>query len=236
MRQLLPSFVDDVDPIAVYGADARPAGDRPWVLSNMIASVDGATAVSGRSGALGGAADQRVFAAVRSVADVVLVASGTVKAETYGPAEAPAGGTAPAVAVVTRSIDLDLDSPLFTGAASRTIVVTCATCPPDRRARAEEVADVVVAGDESVDLVAAIAALGRRGADVVLCEGGPGLLAQLAGTGMLDEVCLTVAPWLVGGESRRIMGGAPIDAPQGMRIASILEEDDLLFLRYRRDL
>jgi riboflavin biosynthesis pyrimidine reductase len=246
MRQLLPSPVDDVDPVAVYGADDRPVRGRPWVLSNMIASVDGATAVSGRSGALGGAADHRVFAAVRSVADVVLVASGTVQAERYGPARAAAEVRAartargqapvPAIAVVSKSLQLDLATPLFTEAEVPTLVVACQASPPDAVARTAEVCEVVEAGDEQVDLAAAVDALGDRGHAVVLCEGGPGLLAQLAGTGVLDEVCLTVAPWLVGGDSRRIMAGAPIEAPLGLGIASVLEEDGLLFLRYRRQL
>src|SRR4051794_37753697 len=66
VRQLLPEAVDDVDPLDCYGRDARPSpGDRPWVLLGMIASADGSTAVDGRSGKLGGAADKAVFAAVR---------------------------------------------------------------------------------------------------------------------------------------------------------------------------
>ena len=55
----------------------------------MIAIIDGATAVSGLSGGLGGPADQALFAVLRSQADVVPVAAGTVRAEHYGPSKAP---------------------------------------------------------------------------------------------------------------------------------------------------
>jgi hypothetical protein len=77
MRQLLPFGCDPVDPAVLYG-DLPPAGTRPAVRLNMIASIDGATAVAGLSGGLGGPADQALFAVLRSQADIVLVAAGTV--------------------------------------------------------------------------------------------------------------------------------------------------------------
>ncbi len=80
MRQLLPFPCDPVDPAELYG-DLPSAGMRPAVRLNMIASIDGATAVAGLSGGLGGPADQALFAVLRSQADVVLVAAGTVRAE-----------------------------------------------------------------------------------------------------------------------------------------------------------
>ncbi len=98
MRQLLPFPRDPVDPATLYG-DLPSAGTRPTVRLNMIASIDGATAVSGLSGSLGGPADQALFAVLRSQADVVLVAAGTVRAEHYGPSTVP-------VAVISRSCRL----------------------------------------------------------------------------------------------------------------------------------
>ncbi|MBA2471912.1 MAG: dihydrofolate reductase family protein, partial [Pseudonocardiales bacterium] len=80
MRQLLPVAADPVDPAVVY-ADLPVAQGRPSVRLNMIASLDGAATVDGLSGGLGGPADHRVFAALRELADVVLVAAGTVRAE-----------------------------------------------------------------------------------------------------------------------------------------------------------
>ena len=118
MRQLLPEPVEDVDPDELYPDDARPAGvDRPWVLLNMVTSVDGATAVEGRSAGLGGAADQTVFHVLRSVPDVILVGAATVRAERYGPprtsqahqAARQARGQAPfpRLAIVSGRLDLD---------------------------------------------------------------------------------------------------------------------------------
>jgi riboflavin biosynthesis pyrimidine reductase len=225
VRQLLPRFVDPVDPMAVY-ADLPVAAGRPGVRLNMIASLDGATAVAGVAGGLGGKADQALFALLRSLADVVLVAAGTVRAERYGPSTVP-------VAVVTRSCRLDWDSRFFTAALARPLVVTVATAPAEARARAAEVADVVVAGEHDVDLASAVGALGSRGFQAVLSEGGPTLNAQLAAAGLLDELCLTLSPLLVGGDAKRLLAGPLLPGPPALRLVSACEEDGFLFLRYR---
>jgi riboflavin biosynthesis pyrimidine reductase len=242
MRQLFPVAADPVEPADVY-ADVPRAEGRPSLRLNMIASVDGATSVDGVSGKLGGAADHRVFFALRSLADVILVAAGTVRAEGYGPAELPAetqdarrrrGQTpVPAIAVVSHSCSLDWQSPLFTAATVRPIIVTVGDAPGDHRSRATDVADVVIAGERDVDLRRALDAIGERGAHSVLAEGGPSLNAQLAGAGLLDEVCLTLSPSIVGGDGKRIVTGPSLDMSAELRLCSLCEDDGYLFLRYR---
>jgi riboflavin biosynthesis pyrimidine reductase len=230
--QLLPTPLDEVDAADVYTTPAearsRPA---PWVLANMVSSADGSAAVQGRSGPLGGEPDARVFRVLRRSADVVLAGAGTVRTEGYRPIR---GDSPTPIAVVSASLDLDLGSTLFTEALARTIVVTCATSDAGRRAAAEEVADVVVAGEERVDAAATIAALAERGHRRVLCEGGPSLLAQLVAADMLDELCLTIAPTLAGGDGPRILTGATWAKPLPRRLATLLEEDGVLFARYLR--
>jgi riboflavin biosynthesis pyrimidine reductase len=186
MRRLFPEPAEGIAPLDAY-ADLPPAEGRPAVRLNMIASVDGATAVDGTSGGLGGPADRRVYLALRALADVVLVAAGTVRAEGYGPPALPdelaaarrrAGrGPGPRIAVVTRSLDLDWDADLFVRAdpRARPIVLTTSDAPAAGRAPAERVAQVLAAGEGSVDLGGALAALGEGGARSVLAEGGPSL-------------------------------------------------------------
>src|SRR5689334_2132747 len=191
---------------------------------NMIASVDGATTIDGRSGALGGQGDHQVFTVLRRLADVVLVAAGTVRTERYGPAAVP-------IAVVSRSCQLDWHSPFFTQAIARPIVVTVTDAPAANVAHAREVADVIIAGTGSVDLPRAISELGGRGARHVLCEGGPSLLGQLAAAGLLDELCLTVSPYLIGGRSKRILDGPDVTPPAALVLRSVCEDEGSLFLR-----
>jgi riboflavin biosynthesis pyrimidine reductase len=247
----------DVDPADVYGADSRhPVGDRPWILANMIASIDGAaTDPTGRSAGLGGPADLRVFSAIRAVADIVLAGAGTVRTERYGPARLPPAQQEvrrrrgqpprPRIAVVTRSLALDLDLPLFHDASDeyRPIVITT-TAGLDRvrghggATAARDlamVAEIVVAGERSVDWGTALRALRTTArAGVVLVEGGPTTIAQLVAADLVDELCLTVSPQLVAGDALRILNGFNVDAPQRMTLDRVLLEDDYLFLRYLR--
>lgn len=242
MRQIFPASADPIDPNNVY-SDVPLANGRPGVRLNMIASVDGATSVNGLSGALGGPADHAVFVAMRAVADAVLVAAGTVRAEGYGPAELPAEAQrarrrrgqlpVPAIAVVSRACNLDWQSRFFTAAAARPVIVTVAEAPTDHRARATEVADIVIAGERDVDLRRALAALDERGARAVLAEGGPSLNAQLAGAGLLDELCLTLSPSIVGGDANRIVAGPALHPAAPLELRSVCEDDGYLFLRYR---
>jgi riboflavin biosynthesis pyrimidine reductase len=225
VRQLFPEPIDAVEPLDVY-RDLPVVEGRPAVRLNMISSVDGSTAVDGLSGGLGGPADRKVFAALRSLADVVLVAAGTARAETYGPGPVP-------IAVVSGSLRLDWTTPFFTAATHRPMVVTSKQAPSVALEEAGAVADVLIAGDTDVDLADAVHQLGERGFRHVLAEGGPSLNGALAAAGILDELCLSFAPRLVSGASKRIVTGPPLAPPPELTLRSLCEEDGYLFLRYR---
>jgi riboflavin biosynthesis pyrimidine reductase len=244
VRQLLPSFVDDVAADEIYAADPRPTPpDRPWVVVGMITSLDGATAVDGRSGAFGSAGDHAVFAALRAVADIVLVGAGTVRHESYGPPALTAAQQAarrargqtplPRLAVVSGRLDLAPDARVFAD-GHRPLVLTTerasAGAPPWLRAAA----DLHPFGEDRVDLVSALEGLRALGpAGVVVAEGGPTINATLIDGGVLDEVCLTLAPVLAGGPSVRWSGPAGA-LLRPLTLARVLEEDGYLFLRYVR--
>lgn len=187
----------------------------------MVASADGATALDGRSGGLGNETDAEVFRLLRQQAPVILVGAATVRAERYRPSAVPGQR----IAVVSRSLELDLDSELFRD--GRGVVVTTL----DAGALPSTV-PVIRAGEGSVDLRAALDALGEP---TVLTEGGPGLLHQLIADDLLDELCLTVAPWLVGGSSARVGGGPRPASPTAMDLLHVGRAGDHLFLRYRRE-
>ena len=233
----------EIDPDDAYRAERPPHPHRPWVMMNMIASLDGAIEVDGTSGALGSAGDKAVFSTLRSIPDVILVGSATVQAERYGPpstsvstrARRLAHGATPVatLAVVTASLSLDLDLPMFAGSGPRPTIVTVETAPADRVDAAAEVADVVVAGIEQVDFGQALAALADRGARVVLSEGGPTINGQLLAADLVDEICLSVAPMAAAGPSRRIaFGSAPLPEAIELDLDQVLVEDHYLFLRY----
>jgi riboflavin biosynthesis pyrimidine reductase len=137
------------------------------------------------------------------------------------------------IALVTGRLDLNLASPLFTEAApdARTIVITCASSDDQLRAETAKVADVIVAGEQTVDLAAAVRELAARGLGRVLCEGGPHLFGDLTAAGLVDELCLSLSPTLAGPGAGRIIAGQP-SAARPMTLQQVLADDDFLFLRY----
>jgi len=92
-------------------------------------------------------------------------------------------------------------------------------------------------GHKTRDLKAAVGALAGRGHQRISCEGGPHLLAQLAGAGLLDELCLTVSPVLAGpGAGRILTGGPPMPGggPQRFTLAHAVADEGYLLCRYVR--
>ncbi|MEU0725312.1 pyrimidine reductase family protein [Streptomyces sp. NPDC006140] len=223
-----------------------PGRSGPYLRANMVSTLDGAAQHDGRSQPISNATDMRIFGTLRALADVVVVGAETVRREGYRPArarddfaalrEAAGQAPAPAIAVVTASLDLDFSLPLFTSPLVPTLVLTGAAAAPDRVATAEKSgARVVIAGDGiGVDPVRAVQALAGLGHTRLLTEGGPRLLGQLVAAGVLDELCLTVSPMLTAGDAQRIAGGPAVTVPHRFTLLSMLEEDGFLFTRYGR--
>lgn len=245
MDQLFPTPVDDVDTTALYAADQRPApAERPWVLANMISSIDGAVAIDGVSGGLGGPGDKAAFRAIRGVADIIVAASGTVIAENYRRAQTPpeiqetrvARGQSPLprIAIVSGSLNISPDHRVFDPEA-RPLIITHEESPANRREALAEVADFVVAGSETVDLADALRQLRQLGARTVLVEGGPTLNAAFVGEDLIDEFCLSFSPLLIGGSGPRVVGSTHNHGPRPMRLDRTLHQDGFLFHRYVRD-
>jgi riboflavin biosynthesis pyrimidine reductase len=215
----------------------------PWVRVNFVSSLDGAATVQGLSAGLGGDADHRVFDLLRYEADVVLVAAGTARTEGYAAMrlgdDAVAWRTGrgmpphPVFALVTRRLDLNPASPVFADAPVRPIVYTVADAPDGRRAALAEVADVVDVGESEVDPVRVRDDLAARGLPRIHSEGGPSLFGAFLADGAVDELCVTLAPSLEGGDAGRI-ARAEHPAPTGMELAAVLRAGDELLLRYRR--
>ena len=233
VRQLLPEPAEDLtddDLVAIYAA---PPGEHLRV--NFVSSADGAVTLDGASAGLGGPADRRLFLLLRDLAEVILVAAGTVRNEGYSyPKLSPerrarrlAAGCSewPTFAIVSRRLEFDLGSSLFTEPRARTVLITGPDSPADRRAELERYAQVLVADE----LAAAVADLHQRGP--ILCEGGPSLFAALVADNLVDELCLTLSPILAGPGPGRIESG-PHHPAARLALGGLLEEGGALFARY----
>lgn len=218
-----------------------------WVRGNMIVSLDGGATDDGKSGGLAGEGDRAVFESMRNAADVILVGATTVRTENYSGAQVPlvqrnarqrrGQAEVPPIAVITRSGALDPDTLLFTRTEVRPLILTCTESVGDTQLRLGAVADVLDASasePDSVDLATAFEILAARGLFRVLSEGGPALLGTLIENDLLDELCLTLAPIVVGGKAPRITTGLTA-VHTTMRRAHLLADDEgYLYLRYVR--
>jgi len=221
---------------------------RVWLRANFIASLDGAATVDGTTGELGGPGDRALFNLLRALADVIVVGAGTVRAESYGGArltvaqrqhrQARGQSEVPPLAIVTESGRVDRDMPVFSRTEVPPLILTCAAATDATRRRLAGAAEVIdCSGDDPrrVDASAVLAAAASRGLYRVLTEGGPTLLSSFVNSDLLDELCLTVAPCIVGGGGPRITTGSG-QVLTRMRCAHVLtDESGYLYTRYVRN-
>jgi riboflavin biosynthesis pyrimidine reductase len=205
----------------------------------MVATVDGRAAVDGRSVALGHPADRALLRELRAGADAILVGTGTLAAEGYAALlddearERRAGeGRPPHPLVVTVSRRLRLpveEAPIFAEEGTPILAFgeVGAAEPPAVRAGLE-----VVRLPAPLSLAAVLAALRARGVKGILCEGGPSLLRRLVAEGLLDDLCLTVAPLLAAGGAPTILEGDGLPGPPRLTLRDVHRADEHLFLHY----
>ncbi len=239
MRRLLPSADTDVDTEAAYAV----VPDTGWLVrASFISSTDGAVSVEGRSAGLGSPADTHVFGLLRDLSDAILVGAGTARTEGYA-ASRPRGARldrrrrngspdAPVMVLVSDGLEFDIGGGLFPADEPRTVVVTSGASSAERRSALSRHAEVLVCGEAEVDLSQAMEELRTRGVRRVHCEGGPRLFAGMLARGLVDELCLTLAPLLAGPGADRIVTGPPTPSLVGAELRHVLEEDGYLFLRY----
>ena len=234
------AVLDDGQLAECYAVNDR---SRQSVRVNFVASIDGAATDHGLSAGLSGQADKRVFDLLRRLSDVILVGAGTVRAEGYGAMQLDqasvqlrrASGLTdqPVFAIVSGTLGLDPESAVFTRAPVKAIVVTVGASSHAKKEAFSRVADVVVCGEETLDVHVMLDAFAKRGLRQVLCEGGPTLFGSLLDADRADELCLTISPLIEAGDAHRIVVGT-LEKVRRMTLHHVLVSDGTLMLRYLR--
>ena len=225
--------------------------DRPYVIVNMVASVDGKTVIEGSERGLGSAADRRLLRELRVHADIVLTGAGTLRASGHSPRLNDEALEAlrvsrgkprlPIAATLSHSGDLPLDNRFFSDSDFEAVLYLSDGAPADRAAAlaaAGRPVQRVPSGGEAPSMLAHMReALGCR---LLLLEGGPTLNGEFFRRGLVDELFLTVGPLVVGGDG----ASSAVETPghpathEGARRLTLLSahqnaETSELYLRYR---
>jgi riboflavin-specific deaminase-like protein len=215
--------------------------ERPYAVLNFASTLDGYGAIGGRSGPIGSDIDMEVLHRLRTQVDAVMIGAGTMRAERYGRIVPDPQLRAwreriglphdPLAVIVSGRLDLPWDAGLFTDGGGRVLIFTAEpeAAPPPTATPVK-----VVRHRDHVDIGEAMRHLRHeRGIRALLCEGGPGLHAQIQRDGLADELFLTIAPKLSGGPGPHILEGE-LHETVGMELAWLLEAESELFTRYRR--
>lgn len=197
---------------------------RPWLRTNFVSTLDGAAYDSdGVTASLGGDTDSELFAHLRSIADVVLVGAGTARIEKYKP-DSPTP-----MALVSRRLEI----PEQLQRSGVTVVTTANAEAARVHALREAGVDVLMHGTGEIDWPSVLADFESRGWLKINCEGGPTLHGDLVAAGLVDDLCLTLAPVMTAGDAPRIAHGRQ-PVTHDMRLAHATHVDDVLFTRWVR--
>jgi riboflavin-specific deaminase-like protein len=241
MERLLPdpglTSVDEQ--IATLDFADHAADERPYLITNFALTLDGRATIGGRSGHIGSDTDTAMLVGLRTAVDAVMIGAGTMRAERYGPPVSDPrkrerrearGLTADPLMVIVGSLDLPWEAPLFTEGAGRVVIFTADDIePPDTATPVD-----VDRHEGRVDLVAAMRRLrDEEGVRSLLCEGGPHLHSELIEADLIDELFVTHAPKLAGGEGPHLVAGLP-ERERPLELGWLLNEPETgeLFARY----
>jgi 2,5-diamino-6-(ribosylamino)-4(3H)-pyrimidinone 5'-phosphate reductase len=212
---------------------------RPYVIINMVSSIDGKAALGGKSSRIGSETDRRAMRTLRSKADAVMIGAGTLRAERLSLGlDDPSSGPQPLAVIATRTADVPLESNLIVGERQEVLVLTTRQAPKnlcDRLRERARVLRVHATPSGAINLAESLQILkAEHTVDLLLVEGGPSLNHALISDDLADELFLTLAPKLLGGtlhETLTILDG-PTLAPRDANLLSAHLADGELFLRY----
>jgi riboflavin-specific deaminase-like protein len=222
----------------------------PFVLVNMAMTADGKIATANRAvSSFGSRHDQENLLQMRATADAIMSGARTVDLNpvTLGPGPAKyrrlrrRRGLAEynLRVIVSGSGTVNPQAEVFKHKFSPLIVLTTARAGTRKLKALREVADEVrVFGRKEVDFPRALLWL-REAWNVrrLLCEGGAEVNDALFRTGVVDELHLTVAPYIFGGRTSPTiaegLGAAKLSLATKLELKSVRRRGKELFLVYR---
>ena len=221
---------------------------RCWIRGNMISSLDGSSTKDGRSGGLANINDRAIFSIIRQSADIIIVGASTVLIEEYSNVclsinqqnERKKYGQSniPQIAVITTSSKLKKSDKFFSLNKKQVpFVFTSANNFINTQKRlnmSAEVVNVSSKNPEKIDFFTIVKFLAERKFFRILIEGGPFILGKLMEKNILNELCLTISPILIGGKSKRIAISTKQLEVRMQPLSLLMDNEGYFYIRYIR--
>jgi 2,5-diamino-6-(ribosylamino)-4(3H)-pyrimidinone 5'-phosphate reductase len=248
MQRVFPGPPTVFAPTAIYddlrAALPEPPAGRPYVLLNMVTSVDGKAAIDGSAAGIGSPTDQTLMRSIRAAADGVLTGAGTLRADKTDSsvgaewaAKRVAQGLPPKPLAIVLSTDGDFpfDRSDFAKPQPHRVSLVGSKTPPERREKLAAWGRLFVAPTPEPEALWALRILREEcGVNYLLVEGGPNINGILLAFGGVDEICWTLAPKLIGsGETLTLIAGPALDTPRQLTLHTAYLHENEFFFRYR---
>jgi riboflavin-specific deaminase-like protein len=248
-RQLLRLFPEPATRLSVedvYADLDLPPGEasRPYTVINAVGTLDGRGAVGGKSTPIGSEVDHRLMRNIRANVDAVLVGAGTLRSENLtltvgnsltkrrrerGLKEQPLS------IILTRGGEIPTGGRIFRENEGHIVVFAGPQTDQQNLVGLSKFAtvrsDTGSGMSEPEKILETLA--DEFGVRRLLVEGGPSVNRSFLEAQLVDELFLTLAPKLVGGDPRSLVEGEPL--PQDAvspSLGSIYLSDSELYLRY----
>ncbi len=189
----------------------NPKLPRPFVTANFAVTADGRISTRNFTPSdFSSKRDKRRLVKIRAGCDAVLVGARTLASDTMTLGIPGIRGKAPLRVIVSNSGRIAPALRVFQSAGAPIVIFTTKKMPAAARDALEGVADIFFHPTPTVDLALALAILrADYGVKRLVCEGGGTLLRSFAAADLLDELHLTLCPFIFGGRGAPTLTGLP---------------------------
>jgi len=212
---------------------------------NAVGTLDGRGAVGGKSTPIGTEVDHRLMRNIRASVDAVLVGAATLRSEDLTltvdePLIKRRGERGlkeqPLPIILTVSGDVPADRKIFRTGEGNVLIFAGSRTSQQNLAKLSELATIrTVTATSAPEPEKILETLSEEfGVRRLLIEGGPSVNRSFIEARLVDELFLTLAPKIAGGDQRSLVEGEPL--PQDTtspNLVSIYLSNSEIYLRYR---